>query len=132
MLTKGTLRAALVAGALIMIAVLPRVAARVSPGEPAIHEIRLVVRDMAYHSANDAEVNPTLRVRAGERVRIILTNTETGMSHDFVIPDWKVSTPVLKGKGSEAVEFTAPATIGTHDYNCTPHAATMRGTIAVE
>ena len=106
MLTKGTLRAALVAGALIMIAVLPRVAARVSPGEPAIHEIRLVVRDMAYHSANDPEVNPTLRVR--DRWRVVATI-------------W-----------GETVEFTAPATIGTHDYNCTPHAATMRGTIAVE
>jgi len=132
MVTKGTLRAVLVAGALIVIAVLPRVAARVSPGEPAVHEIRLVVRDMAYHAADDPQVNPTLRVRAGERIRLILTNTDAGMAHDFVIPDWKLSTRVLKGKGSETVEFTAPSTPGTHTYNCTPHAETMRGTIAVE
>jgi len=131
-LTRNPVRVALVASALIVAAVLPRVAARVDHGEPAVHEIRVVVRDMSYHLGDEPEINPPLRVRAGERVRIILTNTEAGMAHDFVIPDWKVATRLVKGKGSETVEFTAPASAGAYTYNCTPHAATMRGTIAVE
>jgi len=131
-LKKSAVRVALVASALVVAAVLPRVAARVDHGEPAVHEIRLVVRDMSYHLGNGLEINPTLRVRAGERVRVILTNTEAGMAHDFVIPDWKVASRLVKGKGSETVEFTAPSSAGAYTYKCTPHAATMRGTIAVE
>ncbi|HEX2453084.1 MAG TPA: cupredoxin domain-containing protein [Vicinamibacterales bacterium] len=131
-LTRKTFRVALVAGAVATSVVLPRVAARVAPGEPPVHEIRLIVRDMAYHFGDDPAINPTLRVRAGERVRLILTNTDAGMSHDFVIPDLKVATRLLKGKDSETIEFTAPASAGDRTYNCTPHAETMRGTIAVE
>jgi plastocyanin len=131
-LTKRAVRVGLIAGVFAAAAVLPRATARVSPGEPTVHEIRLRVRDMAYYAGDDPEVNPTLRVRAGERVQIILSTTDSGMSHDFVIPDLKVASRLLKGKDSDTIEFTAPASPGTHRYNCTPHSATMRGTIAVE
>jgi plastocyanin len=131
-LTNSAFRVALIAGAVAAAAVLPRVAARVSPGEPPVHEIRLVVRDMGYYAGDDPELNPTLRVRAGERVRVIFTNTDTGMSHDFVITDLNVASRLLKGKDSETIEFIAPASLGTHTYSCTPHSAAMRGTIEVE
>ena len=130
--TKRGVRVALIAGAVAAAAVLPRVAARVSPGEAPVHEIRLLVRDMAYYAGDDSELNPTLRVRAGERVRIVISSTDAGMSHDFVIPDLKVASRLLKGKDSDTIEFTAPASPGAHTYSCTPHSATMRGTIAVE
>jgi plastocyanin len=132
LLTRRIIRVALVAGVLTVAAVLPRVAARVSPGEPTVREIRLVVRDMSYRIGDSPEVNPTLRLHPGERIRFVLTNTDIGMAHDFVIQDFNVSTPLVKGRGSEAVEFTVPDARGTHAYNCTPHSATMRGTIAVE
>src|SRR5262249_57486960 len=122
-LRRGPVGVALVASALIVAAVLARVAARGDHVEPAVHEIRLVVRDMSYHVGDGAEINPQLRVRAGERVRVILTNTEAGMAHDFVIPDWKVASRLVKGKGSETVEFTAPSSAGAYTYKCTPHAA---------
>ena len=125
-------RVAAVVGAMLAVVVLTRVAARVSPDDPAVHEIRLVVRDMAYYVGDDPEINPTLRVRAGERVRVILTNDDAGMSHDFAIPDWEVAARLLAGKGSDTVEFTAPAAHSASTYRCTPHSATMRGTIVVE
>jgi plastocyanin len=131
-LTRRTIRIALVASVLTVAAVLPQVAARVSPGEPTVREIRLVVRDMSYRIGDSPEVNPTLRVHPGERVRFVLTNTDIGMVHDFVIQDFNVSTRLLKGLGSETVEFTVPDARGTHAYNCTPHSGLMRGTVTVE
>ena len=53
------------------------------------------------------------------------------MSHDFAIRSWSVNTQLLKGKGQDSIEFTVPATRGTHLYSCTPHAGMMGGTILV-
>ena len=69
--------------------------------------------------------------RPGERIRIILRNTDVGMSHDFVIRSWSVNTRLLKGKGQDSIEFTVPLTRGAHAYSCSPHAEMMGGTIVV-
>jgi plastocyanin len=108
------------------------VVARGGPGsESSPREIQLVVRDMTYYVDGQDEPNPTLQARPGERIRLILRNTDGGMSHDFTIQEWKVRTRVLKGKGQAAVEFTVPEALGSHEYRCTPHAAMMSGTIVV-
>src|SRR6266545_1544984 len=98
---------------------------------PQPREIRLVARNMTFYADGSAEPNPVVRVRAGETVRIVLRNADTGMRHDFTIPDWGIATPVLAGRGEATVEFRAPDR-GSAQYNCTPHASMMKGTITVE
>jgi plastocyanin len=97
----------------------------------SVREIQLVARDMTFYVDGQDAPNPTLHARPGERIRIILRNTDVGMSHDFVIRSWSVNTRLLKGKGQDSIEFTVPETRGSHAYSCTPHAEMMGGTIAV-
>jgi plastocyanin len=86
---------------------------------------------MTFYVAGENAPNPTLHARPGERVRIVLSNTDFGMSHDFVIRSWSVNTRLLKGKGQDTIEFTVPNTRGSHLYSCSPHAEMMGGTIVV-
>ena len=110
-------------------AILPRVASSSSPG---VREIRLVVHDMTYYEPGRTEPNPTLHVRRGEQVRILLRNDDVGMSHDFAVRAWKTGTGLVNGGAEVAVEFKAPAESGEETYACTPHGEMMHGTIRIE
>jgi plastocyanin len=129
-------RIALIAAAAVgCAALLPIVAASrpAADGDPDPREIRIVAREMAFFIDGGGAANPTVRVRAGERVRIVLRNEDAGMTHDFAIGAWKVGTKALTAKGEEtAVEFRVPESRGTTPYQCTPHAQMMRGSIQVE
>jgi plastocyanin len=131
-LVRGPVRIGLVVLATAL-AVVPLVTARVlsRPGDK-LREIHISVRDMSYYVEGSSDPNPTLRVEAGQRVRIVLNNTEAGMIHDLQIPGWGVGTRLLKGKGTDTLEFTAPNERGKSSYKCTPHSEMMRGTIEVE
>ena len=98
---------------------------------PAPREIHLVGRNTTFYVEGSADANPTLRVKPGESIRIVFRNAEAGMRHDFTIPDWGVESSVVAGVGETAVSFKAPER-GRAEYNCTPHATVMKGTIAVE
>lgn len=115
-------------------ALLPPVAAsRPATRDPGPREIRIVARDMAFFVAGDEAANPTLRFKAGERVRLVLRNEDAGLTHDFAIAAWNVGTKTLTEKGAEtAVVFRVPGERGTTPYQCTPHAQMMRGSIQVE
>lgn len=102
------------------------------PSLDNVREIHLVARAMTFYIAGQEEPNPTLQARPGERIRIVLSNTDIGMSHDFAIRSWRVNTRLLKGKGQASIEFAVPATRGTYDYSCSPHAEMMGGTIVVQ
>jgi FtsP/CotA-like multicopper oxidase with cupredoxin domain len=102
------------------------------PSSDGLREIHLVARDMTFYIAGEDTPNPTLEARPGERIRLVFSNTDVGMSHDFAIRSWRVNTKLLKGKGQASIEFTVPSTRGTHDYSCTPHAEMMGGTIVVQ
>jgi plastocyanin len=117
----------------LSVAVLPRMTARVfsRPGDSVL-EIHMSVRDMTYYVEGSSNPNPTLRVEAGQRVRIVFNNDDAGMSHDLQIPGWGVGTRLLKGRGSDTLEFTAPTVRGKSPYKCTPHSEMMQGTIEVE
>ena len=47
---------------------------------------------MTFYLDGQADPNPTLRLRAGETVRLVLRNDDEGMTHDFAIPGWKAAT----------------------------------------
>lgn len=100
--------------------------------EPEPVEVRLVARDMAFQVDGRDALNPVLRFKAGQRVRLTLVNADRGIAHDFTIPPWNVRTPLLDTTGEASVEFVVPSTRGTAAYSCTPHARMMRGTIEVE
>jgi plastocyanin len=99
---------------------------------PAAREIRLVARDMTFYVEGQAEPNPTLRIRAGETVRLILRNDDEGMTHDFAVPEWGAVTRRLEGGEEAAITFRAPDRPVSLPYNCRPHSKIMRGTILVE
>ena len=126
--------ALLVVAAIGALALVPLVARDVLNGAdtgPPMREIHLVAKDMTFYVAGEEAPNPTLHARPGERLRIILSNTDVGMSHDFVIRSWSVNTRLLKGKGQDRIEFTVPNTRGSHVYSCSPHAEMMGGEIVV-
>ncbi len=119
----------MVVGGVAAAGLLPRFAVS---GADSVREIHLVVRDMTYYVDGAAEANPTLHLRRGERVRVVLRNEDVGMTHDFTVPAWKAATRTLAGRGEAALEFRAPAVSGDQEYVCTPHGQMMRGTIRVE
>lgn len=101
-----------------------------APG--AVHEIRLVVRDMSYYVDGSPEPNPTLQVRRGERVSLRLRNEDPGMIHDFAVAAWNVGTPPLAAGEEARLDFAVPDHAGAAAYACTPHGQIMRGTMTAE
>jgi plastocyanin len=100
--------------------------------EPA-REITLVAKGMAFYLESDPGTpNPTIEVRAGETVRIVLRNEERGMLHDFAVPAAEASTGLLDWQESRAVTLTVPDRPGTYEYVCAPHSLMMRGSLKVQ
>jgi len=95
-------------------------------------EIRMVARDMTFYLEGESEPNPALRVRRGERIRLVLRNEDVGMNHDLAIEAWNVSTKLLEGRGEATLRFQVSQVSGPQEYHCTPHAQMMRGAVIVE
>ncbi|MDA1183734.1 MAG: cupredoxin domain-containing protein [Acidobacteria bacterium] len=95
-------------------------------------EVTLVARGMAFYIEGDAGTpNPTIEVKAGERVRIVLRNDDRGMRHDFAVPALAAAMDALRWNESADVIFDAPETPGTYQYECRPHRIMMRGVLRV-
>jgi plastocyanin len=95
-------------------------------------EIVLVVRGMAFYADSQPGVpNPTLEVRAGERVRVVLSNEDRGLVHDFSVPALDRGLDGIRFNETSELTFTAPDTPGSYEYVCRPHALMMRGTLNV-
>ncbi|MGH9311830.1 MAG: plastocyanin/azurin family copper-binding protein [Vicinamibacterales bacterium] len=103
-----------------------------TPGVKAPREVVLVARDMSFYLDGAGVENPTLRFNAGEEIRLVLRNEESGVTHDFAVSAWKVATRRLQARERDAVIFRVPDTVGRYDYLCNPHASMMRGIIEVE
>jgi len=117
---------ALVAGAMVCGAI------ALSARAPGPREIRVVARDMNFYLDGQADANPTLRLRAGETVRLVLRNEDEGMKHDFAIPGWKAATKRIERGEEASVTVRVPDHASSQSYTCRPHAAMMQGTILVE
>jgi hypothetical protein len=122
---KGVSAALIVATLLVCAIVL-------SARSPAPREIHIVAREMTFYLDGEGEPNPMLHLHAGEEIRIVFHNEDTGIRHDFTIPDWAVATKRIEGKGETTITFRAPAQSTSLNYQCTPHSAMMRGSIALE
>ena len=97
-----------------------------------VREIRLVARGMTFYLDGAGEANPTLRLHAGETVRLVLRNEDRGMTHDVTVPEWNAATPLVAGLHDGSAVVTAPARGTRTGYYCSPHQQTMKGTIIVE
>jgi plastocyanin len=120
----------LVATAGLLGALLISERASTSAGE--VRVIHLVAHNMTYHIAGRTDPNPALHLRRNERVRIIVTNQDAGMKHDFGIDAWQTRTSLIDGIGEAQLELVAPSVAGEAVYSCSPHGMLMRGTIRVE
>lgn len=96
-------------------------------------EVVLVARDMAFTiPGGPSGPNPTLRLKAGERIRLVLENRDPGMKHDVVAPGVGIRTATVEFGASDRRVVTVPRTPGTYDYFCTYHDRLMRGRMVVE
>jgi hypothetical protein len=95
-------------------------------------ELRLVAVDRTFYVEGQPTPNPTLKLRAGERIRLVLRNEDEGMRHDLKIPAWNVAVPPINGKGERTLTFRVPDMRGHASYACTPHSSSMMGSIDVE
>ena len=96
-----------------------------------VRSVLIVARAMTYYVDGTDGANPSLRFKAGERIRLTFRNEDQGMEHDFTIPGWNVGTKVVNGKGQDVVEFVVPSR-GDVSYSCTPHSQMMNGVVQVK
>ena len=123
-----------VSSKLIAIAVIAVIAGAVIPVsmKAPSREVILVVRNMAFYLESDpATPNPTIEVKAGEHVRIVLRNDDRGFTHDFAVPQLNAALDGINWNQSDDVVIDVPDTPGTYQYVCRPHALMMRGTLRV-
>jgi plastocyanin len=90
------------------------------------------MKGMAFYLETDLETpNPTIQVKAGERVRVVVRNEDRGLTHDFAVPVAGALMNEITWNQSGEVVFDVPEVPGTYEYVCQPHRLMMRGTIRV-
>ncbi len=95
---RGAGAGALLAGvALVCLSILLPLRANT---RPAVREITLVTRDMAFYLEGGTVPNPTIRLDAGEEVRFILRNLDPGIAHNLAIEGWELATAYLDANAS--------------------------------
>ncbi len=91
-----------------------------------MREIVLEARDLAFGDAN-----PTLSFKPGERIRLIVRNTDIGVLHSIRLPGIDDTLRHIPWNAEIAIEFTAPEE-GAFEYICPQHAPKMQGSIRIE
>jgi plastocyanin len=94
-------------------------------------EVTLVANGMAFYLEGDDKPNPTITVRAGERVRVVFKNQDRGMTHDFAVPALGEAMSLVGWNETDDLTIRVPSTPGRYEYICNPHRLMMRGTIQV-
>jgi plastocyanin len=114
------------AGVMLLAALLPALS------NTPTREVILVAKGMAFYLESDPNTpNPTLEVKAGERLRVVLRNQDRGLSHDFAIPAVAAAMKAIDWNESGEVVLEVPETPGTYEYVCRPHFLMMRGILRV-
>ena len=92
----------------------------------AVREVVLEARDVAFNADN-----PTIEARPGERLRIVVRNTDPGILHSIQLPGIDDRLRHVQWGEQIAFEFTAPED-GAFEYTCPQHEPKMRGKIRIE
>ena len=97
----------------------------------SVREITLEARDMAFYLEGGTVPNPTLRLEAGEEVRLVLRNLDPGIAHNLAIEGWSLETAYLDANASATLRLRAPEQPDRQTYVCAPHREMMGGVIEV-
>jgi plastocyanin len=97
--------------------------------------IEVVIEQMTFRAPDAGNPtsmvdNPTLRVRTGQTVEIVLRSLDPGMKHDLLIPDLDLRADAVSDGETSTLRFTAPRP-GTYTYLCSMHPKLMRGELVV-
>jgi heme/copper-type cytochrome/quinol oxidase subunit 2 len=90
-----------------------------------IREIVLEAKGTAF-----GDDNPTLILKEGERVRIIVRNSDPGVEHSIAIPELGIERVDI-APGEEQVFEVRAGRPGVVDYICPQHLPLMQGKIVV-
>lgn len=88
-------------------------------------EIVLEARGVAFN-----ETNPTLELRPGETVRVVIRNDDPGVLHSITIPGLMDRVLHVPSGGQASFTVTVPAS-GGFEYVCPQHAPKMKGRIVI-
>jgi len=91
----------------------------------AVREVVLEARDVAFNADN-----PTIEARPGERLRIVVRNTDPGVVHSVTIPGLTEDVVHVEYGEQVSLEVTMPAS-GDFEYVCPQHAPKMKGKLVV-
>ena len=83
-------------------------------------------RDMTFYSTGSTEPNPTLRLRAGERVRIVLRNDDAGISTTSPSPVLGVATDAPDAGRADSRSSSGARSARRRTLHLPPHAQMMR------
>ena len=131
-MSKFQKRSVALLGALTLI-VLVVVAAfsSLSFGRVPTKQVHTIVLDTAGPTYTmGKQINPTLQVRQGETVRLVLRNHDTGTVHALEVPALSPDTLQVSAGEEGTIEFTADRS-GEFSYRCPQHCPLMRGRIVV-
>ena len=106
----------------------------VAPGGPG-REITIVAKNMVFiieSPESSGQANPTITVKAGQKITIVFRNDDPGMQHDLVIQGLHVQVEVVACGETKRLTFTAPRERSTYAYLCSFHPRSMRGVFIVE
>jgi plastocyanin len=92
---------------------------------PPPREIVLEARDLAFGASN-----PTLEARPGERLRLVVRNTDPGILHSVSLPGLATGIHHIPW-GEEVVLDVTMLEAGTFEYVCPQHAPKMKGKIVI-
>ena len=90
-----------------------------------VREIVLEARDLAFNGDN-----PILRLQAGERVRVVVRNSDTGILHSISLPGIDPQVRHVKWGEEISFELTVPEA-GAFEYVCPQHLPKMKGRIEI-
>lgn len=108
--------------------------ASITPSLPD-RQITIVARNMTFvieSSESAGRANPTLTVKAGQKITIVFRNDDPGMRHDLVIKELNIQIEMISSGETTRLTFTAPLEPRAYVYLCSSHPRSMRGVFIVQ
>jgi len=121
------LRASAVFGVAVVAAVLTltMIQARRDEASAPVREVVLLAKGTAF-----GDGNPTLEIRVGERLRVIVKNVDPGVVHAISVPGLAPTVQNIAA-GEVAIVEVTPTAPGTYEYVCPLHCPLMKGKLVV-
>ena len=108
----------------VVAALLPLLAGSLTRSESVVTVV-VVAKDMKFN-----QTNPTIFIRPGTKIRMVLRNEDPGMRHDLVLEALGLETPIIKAGESAVLEFEVEDE-GRFEYLCSLHPVMMKGILMV-